>query len=126
MGTSSVAKNGTSCATKVGWNGPRDFPASVGRGLALHSCLAALHAARWENELPMADLPTYARQAAYSARYGPGVSRDAEAELVEEMARLFLANQDPEDISAILALETQIEFDYISKAKDSRPHFGYD
>ena len=101
--------------TKGGWGPPRQFPASVGRGSALHSCLQSLHAARWENELPMADLPTHARQAAYSARYGPGVSRDAEAEIVEEMARLFLANQDTEDISAILALETQIEFDYIFK-----------
>ena len=97
---------------KSGWGAPRPYPPSVGRGSALHSCLQNLHAARWENSLPMNDLPTYARQAAYSARYGPGISRDSEAEVIEEMARLFLDNQDPEDISAIIALETQVEFDY--------------
>lgn len=61
--------------------------------------------------------PLYARQATYSARYGPGVSRDSEAETVEEMARLFCDHQDPEDVSAIQALETQIEFDYIYRGE---------
>ena len=103
--------------TKQGWGPPRSFPTSVGRGSAFHSCLQNLHAARWEDKLPINDLPTYARQAAYSARYGPGVSRDTEAEIVEEMARLFLNNQDPEDVAAIIALETQIEFDYFYKGQ---------
>ncbi len=102
---------------KSGWSGPRNFPPSVGRGLAFHSCLQALHAARRGDTLPMGDLPVYARQSAYAARYGPGVSRDAEAEVVEEMAQLFCDNQDPEDISAIQALETQIEFDYIFRGE---------
>ncbi len=103
--------------SKRGWGSPREFPVSVGGGSALHSCLQNLHAARWEDELPLNDLPTYARQAAYSARYGPGVSRDSEAEIVEEMARLFLDNQHPEDVTAIIALESQIEFDYIYRGE---------
>lgn len=103
--------------TKSGWGPPREFPVSVGRGSALHSCLQNLHAARWDDQLPLDDLPTYARQAAYAARYGPSVSRDSEAEVVGEMARLFLGNQDPEDVGAIVALETQIEFDYIYKGE---------
>ena len=102
---------------KSAWQGPRNFPPSVGRGLALHSCLHALHAARRGDTLPTGDLPTYARQAAYAARYGPGVNRDSEAQTVEEMARLFLDHQDPEDIAAIVALETQIEFDYVFRGE---------
>lgn len=98
--------------SKTGWGAPRTFAPSVGRGLALHATLAALHAARWDGNLPMGDLPTFARQAAFAARYGPEVNRSAEAETVEEMARLFVDNQDPEDVSNILALETQVEFDY--------------
>lgn len=102
---------------KLAWSGPREFPPSVGRGLALHSCLHALHAARWDDNLPMDDLPTFARQSAYAARYGPGVSRDSEAEIVEEMARLFVGHQDPEDVHCIIALETQVEFDYFFRGE---------
>lgn len=102
---------------KTAWSGPRSFPPSVGRGLALHSCLHALHAARRGDTLPMGDLPVYARQAAFAARYGPEVNRDSEAQTVEEMARLFVDHQDPGDIQSIVALETQIEFDYIYRGE---------
>ena len=67
----------------------------------------------------MNDLPADARQAAYSARCGSLVSQDAEAEMIEETARLFLDNQDPEGMAAIIAVETQVKFDF--EFKGERP-----
>jgi hypothetical protein len=94
------------------WPKGRTVPSSVPRGSAWHETLRALHAARWNNELPLADLETYAQTAVHAARYDRNVDRAYEVKRVVEMAKLFCDSQDPEDIEAIIALETQVEFDY--------------
>ncbi len=103
--------------SKLGWGPRRGFPASVGRGTAVHDTLRSLHAGvvapSWDGVLPMEDLDAMAREATWRARYEPGTDRDEEAARVTAAVRLFLDNQDPEDLWAILALETQIEFDYV-------------
>jgi len=92
-------------------------PPTVPRGSAWHETLRALHAARWQGQLPMSDLEAFAESAVYAARYTPDVDRAVEVKRVVEMARLFCAHQDPEDIDAIIALETQVEFDYSYKGE---------
>lgn len=99
-------------------------PVTVPRGSAWHETLRALHAARWTDEngvchLPMSDLEGYAESAVMAARYGRDVDRALEVQHVMGMARLFVENQDPEDIAdgVIVALETQVEFDYYFKGE---------
>ena len=97
-------------------------PASVPRGSAWHETLRALHAARWTDQdgnchLPLSDLEGYAETAVHAARYDRSVDRDLEVQRVMGMARLFCDNQDEEDIAAIIALETQAEFDYSFKGQ---------
>jgi hypothetical protein len=99
------------------WPKGRRMPASVPRGTAWHETLRALHAARWENKLPMADLEAYAATAVMAARYERDVDRRDEISRVVAMAELFCNNQDEEDVAAILALETQVEFDYSFKGE---------
>ncbi len=65
----------------------------------------------------MNDLEAYAETAMYAARYDRDTDRAVEVARVVEMARLFVDNQDPEDIEAIIALETQVEFDYCYKGE---------
>lgn len=107
----------TELRIKKHWPKGRQMPASVPRGTAIHDALRVLHAARWEGNLPMGDLDAIARRAVYSARFGSNADRDRETHLVADAVRLFCDNQDPEDISAIIALETQIEFDYRYKGE---------
>ena len=97
-------------------------PASVPRGSAWHETLRALHAARWTDQggnchLPLSDLEGYAETAVHAARYDRSVDRELEVQRVMGMARLFCDNQDPEDVDAIIALETQVEFDYSYKSQ---------
>ena len=102
---------------RSGWGPKREFPPSVGRGSAVHDTLRSLHAGVSKGELPLGDLDTMAREATWRARFNAGTDREAEAAKVSSAVRLFLKNQDEEDLSAIVALETQIEFDYIFKGK---------
>ena len=87
-------------------------PISVPRGTAIHATVHDLYRNRWGDELPMAELPSMARRAVFGSRYERGVDKDREALLVADAARLFAENCDPEDTSAILALETKIDVDY--------------
>lgn len=97
-------------------------PASVPRGSAWHETLRALHAARWTDQdgncqLPLSDLEGYAETAVYAARYDRSVDRAVEVARVMGMAQLFVDNQDAEDVEAIIALESQVEFDYSFKGQ---------
>lgn len=102
--------------------GRKPPPPTVPRGSAWHETLRALQAARWTDEeqvcqLPMSDLEGYAEGAVMAARYQRDVDRVIEVERVMAMTHLFVGNQDPEDLEAIVALETQVEFDYKFKGQ---------
>ena len=98
---------------KKNWpKGRSGLPISVPRGSAIHDAMRSLHAARWEGTLPVADLPAMAREAVYRARYDYGTDKYDETARVIAACKLFCDNQDREDIDAIIALETQIEFEY--------------
>ncbi len=92
-------------------------PVTVPRGSAWHETLRALHAARWTDadgvcQIPIKDVEAFAASAVYAARYERDVDREAEIAIVSAMTLLLVDNTDPEDLQAIIALETQSEFDY--------------
>jgi hypothetical protein len=99
------------------WPKGRKVPSSVPRGSAWHEALRALHAARWEGKLPLADVEAFAQTAVHAARYDREIDKSYEVKRVVEMVKLFCDNQDEEDIAAIIALETQVEFDYKFKGQ---------
>jgi len=99
--------------TKTAWHEKRVWPITTPRGSAYHDALYALHVHRRGCELPLKDLPMFARQAVHRARYERDVDLVEEQANVEAMVELFLQFQDPEDVAAIVGLEEQAQFDLV-------------
>ena len=103
--------------TKTAWHEKRVWPITTPRGSAYHDALHALHANRRGCELPLRDLPMFARDAVHRARYERDVDLVEEQTNVKAMVELFLGFQDPEDVAAIVGLEEQAQFNLIWKGE---------